>query len=226
MKFTRFCLISMLLVLNACTETVPNLNSGRVITSTPEQLEKSKTFVYECPDNYSFVSNIEGQMAWLFLADKTISLPRIPSASGEKYSNGQSTFWNKGEQARLELGSKVYKNCINNPRKAIWEHAKLNGIDYRAVGNEPGWVLEISEEYTLIFSYQYGNKTLDFSTSERTVDQQAHKTIYLAQENGYILSMTILGVTCQDTMSDESYESTVTVDLDGKVFKGCGKALH
>lgn len=83
----------------------------------------------------------------------------------------------------------------------------MNGADYRAVGNEPGWVLEISEEYKLIFSYQYGNKTLGFSTSERTVDQLAQKTVYLAQENGHTLSVTILGVTCQDTMSDESYES-------------------
>jgi uncharacterized membrane protein len=34
------------------------------------------------------------------------------------------------------------------------------------------------------------------------------------------------GETCQDSMADESYETRVRVDLDGRVYQGCGKALH
>ncbi len=31
---------------------------------------------------------------------------------------------------------------------------------------------------------------------------------------------------CQDTMSGESFETTVTVVLDGKELRRCGRALH
>jgi hypothetical protein len=36
----------------------------------------------------------------------------------------------------------------------------------------------------------------------------------------------IEGRACGDTMSDETFESTVTVTLDGKKYRGCGRALH
>ncbi len=38
-----------------------------------------------------------------------------------------------------------YLDCTYDRRASIWEHAKLSGVDFRAVGNEPGWVLEVRE---------------------------------------------------------------------------------
>jgi uncharacterized membrane protein len=188
--------------------------------------KKSKTYVYECQSGNSFVVNIEGRMAWVFLPEQTVGLPKISSASGVKYTDGQSTFWNKGNKARFERRGTVYKDCVNNPGKAIWENAKLNGADFRAVGNEPGWHLEIMHDKELVFTSQYGKVTHSFSTSIRSTDSVASKTDYHAQKKGDTLSVTISGVTCQDTMSDETYESTVTVMLDSKAYQGCGKALH
>jgi uncharacterized membrane protein len=36
----------------------------------------------------------------------------------------------------------------------------------------------------------------------------------------------IEGRACGDTMSDETFEATVTVTLNGKKYRGCGRALH
>lgn len=225
-RFKRAFIFALWLMLNACSTFTVNKEVTAIMQGKPNQPKKPQTFVYECQNNYSFTVNIEGEMAWVFLPEQTISLLRIPSASGVKYTDGQRTFWSKGSEASLNLGSIVHKRCINNAGKAIWEHAKLNGADFRAVGNEPGWDLEIMHDKKLEFTRQYGKVSYSFNTSQRETDQSAHKTIYSAREKGHSLSVTILGDVCHDTMSDESFESTVTVVLDDKTYKGCGKALH
>jgi len=44
----------------------------------------------------------------------------------------------------LEAEEGIRLNCRNNRAMAICVDAKLRGVDFRAVGNEPGWNLEIS----------------------------------------------------------------------------------
>jgi membrane-bound inhibitor of C-type lysozyme len=60
--------------------------------------------VYDCGDGYSLTVRIEDKKAWLFLPNKTMSLPLVPSQSGAKYSKGQIAFWSKGDEALLEIG--------------------------------------------------------------------------------------------------------------------------
>ena len=222
-ELKRIFLSALLILINSCS-----LNNEAVIdlSDISDQQKKPTTFVYECQSGYSFIVNIEGRMAWIFLPDQTVGLPKVTSASGTKYTDGRSTFWSKGNKATLERAGVVYKDCVNNPGKAIWEDAKLNGVDFRAVGNEPGWHLEITHDDELVFTRQYGKTAHVFSTPLPQIDESARKTKYLIQEKGHSLTVTILGVECRDTMIDVSYESTVTVVHDDKVYKGCGKALH
>ena len=187
---------------------------------------RTQTYVYECNDGYGFVARIEGEKAWLFLPNGTISLPHVRSASGARYSQGPVTFWSKGEEALLETGENSHRNCRNNRRKAIWEDAKLNGIDFRAVGNEPGWYLEIRRGDIIVFVGDYGQSRYRFTTPAPFSDQQARKTTYRVDDGGHNLTIVIEGRPCLDTMSGDAFESTVTVTLDGKNYRGCGRALH
>jgi putative lipoprotein len=187
---------------------------------------RTQTYMYECNDGYGFVARIEGENAWLFLPNGTISLPHVRSASGARYSDGSITFWSKGEEALLETGKNRHRNCRNNRRKAIWEDAKLNGIDFRAVGNEPGWHLEIRTGDKIVFVGDYGQSRYKFATPEPKVDQRSRTTTYEVQEAGHRAVIEIDGRSCGDTMSDETFEATVTVTLDGKEYRGCGRALH
>ena len=187
---------------------------------------RMQTCVYECNDGYGFIARIEGEKAWLFLPNGTISLPHVRSGSGARYSDGSITFWSKGEAALLETDGNSRRNCRNNRRKAIWEDAKLNGIDFRAVGNEPGWHLEIRTGDKIVFVGDYGQSRYQFATPEPRIDQQSRITIYEAQEGEHQAVIRIEGRSCGDTMSDETFEATVTVTLDGKKYRGCGRALH
>jgi len=226
-KYTKFNLPILLLsyaFLVACAQVkdILGLPGAKVVLSN-----QAKTFVYECPDGYSFTVSLDGGQAWLFLPEQTIQLPHVSSGSGAKFSKKQITFWSKGNEARLESGSKVHVACKNNQAKAVWEHAKLNGVDFRALGNEPSWVLEIVNGNTIIFSDFYDKINFYvFKKPEPEVDQSTSTTIFKVKNESHVISVSIFGTTCQDTMSGELFESSVIVELDGKSFKGCGKALH
>jgi len=185
-----------------------------------------RTFVYECESGASFIVNYKNDKAWIFLSTQTVALDHVPSDSGAKYSNGVMSFWAKGTEAMLETPEVHYHGCRNNRAKAIWEDAKLRGVDFRALGNEPGWYLEISEKTRLLFVSNYGQSRQNLTLSPPVTDQAARVTTYTAKNDQQTLTVIIEGRVCHDTMSGEQYESTVTVKFAEREYYGCGRALH
>ncbi|MNR88164.1 Membrane-bound lysozyme inhibitor of C-type lysozyme precursor [compost metagenome] len=51
----------------------------------------------------------------ILLAGRTIVLPHVISGSGARYSNGSTTFWNKGNEALFEMNGVSYKGCKTDP---------------------------------------------------------------------------------------------------------------
>ena len=51
----------------------------------------------------------------LVLPDRTLVLPQVPAASGARYQEGRTVFWNQGNEARFEIDGKVYPACIRRP---------------------------------------------------------------------------------------------------------------
>ena len=217
-----FCAFALLL---ACTNSASH-NGITVESLKHGDQNDANTYVYECSGGYGFVARVQREKAWLFLPEQTILLPHVPSGSGAKYSEDQITYWSKGDEALLEIGDEQHMNCKNNRALAIWEDAKLRGVDFRAIGNEPGWNLEIIKSEKIVFVGNYGQKRYEFITTEPSVDQQARTTVYEVQNDKHEVSVIISGRRCRDTMSGEAFETTVTVILDGKKYRGCGKALH
>jgi len=216
------CSVGLLL---ACANSATH-NDITVESRKQQDQSTATTYVYECSDGYGFVARVQGEKVWLFLPGKTISLPHVPSGSGAKYSEDQITYWSKGDEALLEIGRDKHTKCMNNRAKAIWEDAKLSGVDFRAIGNEPGWNLEIIMRDRIVFVGNYGQNRYKFITTGPSIDQQARTTVYEVQNDTHEMSVIIVGRRCRDTMSGEAFETTVTVILDGKKYQGCGKALH
>jgi uncharacterized membrane protein len=214
--------MSMALVSRKGIESIRTADGLVVI---PEQAVP-QTYVYECGNGYNFVAWIEGKKAWLFLPKQTVNLPYAPSDSGATYKKGLIMFRTKGEKAELEINGKRYSGCTNNRVKAVWEDAKLRGVDFRAVGNEPGWHMEITASEKMVFVGDYGDTVYSVATPQPLVDQQARMTTYKVQDAQHDLAVRIEGRPCQDTMSGEPFDATVTVILDDKEYRGCGKALH
>lgn len=191
-------------------------------TSAPRQ--QGDVLAIQC-DDLEFVVEILDQQAWLFLPEFSGSIPQVPSASGNKYEGNNITFWMKGQEAMLNYGKQSYSGCRNNPQRAVWEAAKLRAVDFMAMGNEPGWSLEITDA-TLALVSDYGNKQYQINNAERQIDEQARTTVYRGTDKETVISVTLEAKPCADTMVDRSYETTVTVQVGEQTLHGCGSALH
>jgi uncharacterized membrane protein/membrane-bound inhibitor of C-type lysozyme len=211
------------LALYGCTYSYPDNEAQTDISATETE---ARTFVYECPDDYSFVARTETGKVWLFLPGKTIDLPRVPSASGTKYSSGSNIFWSRAGEALIETGDEKHAGCRNNLARAIWEHAKLNGVDFRALGNEPGWYMEISNKRDILLVTDYGQRTYRFPSSTIKSEPHSRMAIYSGSSDDSLIEVIIKGDPCRDSMSGEEFSATVSVVVDNRRYTGCGKALH
>ena len=104
----------------------------------------------------------------------------------------------------------------------VWHAAKLRGVAFRAIGQEPGWLLEITNGEELLIKTNYGQDKQTFPYVEPREDKAARKTLFQLNGDNSVL---IEGKSCTDSMSGEAFETTVTVNLDGQTYKGCGRAL-
>lgn len=135
------------------------------------------------------------------------------------------TVWTKGlDEALLEVDSQTFTDCTRDPRREPCAEAKRRGVVFRAVGQEPGWHLEIREGERIRFVYDYGEHEAVVPAPEPTVDE-ATRT-YRAETEAHDLIATLTDEPCTDAMSGERFPTTVTVVLNGETYRGCGRPLH
>lgn len=214
--FKRSCLL-LLLFLGACATAATKEPTASSFQTT------AQTFVFTCSDNLEFVARTDTAEAWLFLPSGTLQLP----LTGESfYAKGQIHFQIDGQEASLEDSGVKHLGCKNDRRQAIWEHAKLNGAGYRAIGNEPGWTLEIRNQESIILITDYGSTRHEFTLPKPVTDETNRITRYQSKNSDHELILMLSGEACLDSMSGEEFSSKATVTLDGKILRGCGRALH
>lgn len=189
----------------------------------PEPRPLAKTLVYECAD-YEFIARLgPGEMA-VWLEDRYMILSRVRSASGVKYEEGDTLFWLKGNEAMLELDGQRYTGCELAPARAPWEDARRRGVNFRAVGNEPGWYLEIQRGRQILFVGDYGmQRTMLPDPGEQLAGSVR---IYHAVSASNDLRVKIEDTPCTDSMQGDSFPSKVSIQHNGSVYRGCGRELE
>ncbi len=108
-----------MLVASLCT--VALVGCSKSAAPETESATSDNQFVtYQCESDVSFdVSYLDNEKAVLRLPDNEYQLTQVPAGSGTKYilDDGTSEMINsitlrtKGDNARLELGRVVYRNC-------------------------------------------------------------------------------------------------------------------
>ncbi len=182
----------------------------------------AKTLVYECAD-YEFVARLgPGEMA-VWLQDRYMILSQVRSASGVKYQEGDTVFWSKGDEAMLELDGQRYSSCVLVPSRAPWEDARRRGVNFRAVGNEPGWELEIQDGKQILFVASYGMERIVLPDPGVQVDGNTRS--YHSVSGPHEFRVEIVNETCTDTMKGDEFPSETSVLFDGQVYRGCGMDL-
>ncbi len=190
--------------------------------SLSAEIKVNNFFVYNCTDNYNFVVEVQKDAAWLFLPTGTVKALQKKSASGTKYSVENIVLWSKGYEAVLDDGKQKY-NCKNDGIEATFERAKHSGVAFRAIGNEPGWILEFTSDKKILFLTNLGKDKTDFTVVKKSSDYNS--TEYELHSKYNVMHVRIENRRCRDTMVDRVYESTVYINFDGVNMKGCGKSL-
>jgi putative lipoprotein len=126
-----------MLIISFCAVIAISCGGNRQPPETTERPQPPKTYVFECLNKASYTVRFDRDQASIILPVGTVLLPRQPSSAGAKYSDGKTSIWQRGDIALMHMGGVPLGDCYNNPREAAWEHARLNGVSFRAAGDKP-----------------------------------------------------------------------------------------
>jgi len=95
-----------------------------------------------------------------------------------------------------------------------WVKAAQNGVEFRGIGNEPPWIVELSAGKMVLWTGYDKNRTeqpyaingLSYYTQDYTITKGVGP--------------------CQDSMSDENFAYRVTIQSEHQTLNGCGRDLR
>ena len=105
----------------------------------------------------------------------------------------------------------------------VWHRAKLRSVAFRAIGQEPGWLLEITNGTEILLVTDYGQHRNSYPYVEPVVYKEERRTQYVLE--GYDIIVEISGQRCSDVMSGEEFEVSVSIIMTDRQLEGCGRAL-
>lgn len=153
----------------------------------------------------------------LMVNNQLLQFEHVISASGAKYYHAPEesepltlVFWEKGEEAVIMRNEELLHEC----KRVSTSTPTMKGR-YRAVGNEPGWVVTV-EAGQMDIQTHYG-------AQKQTV--KISKTLPSGKGVRYQAKGAELNIRydiCQDVMSGRYFSDQVTLTLGKDVFKGCG----
>lgn len=199
---------------------------------TAETYDPRQTQVFRCtaPSGATFRFEVrprDGRVElWLpaRFDRRTVDLEPVRAASGARYEGNDVAYWNRGGEALLRVEGEEFRGCTVDRGGRVWAAARRRGVDFRASGNEPGWYLELSREDSLHLVYDYGEGELTVPTPEPAGGTTGERLRYRAETAEHVLTVTIDEDPCT-AMSGTEFPKTVTVDLDGTSYGGCGRWL-
>lgn len=183
------------------------------------------SFSYGCGGEVRFVATMEkgGESVRLLLPDTTVTLPRVVSASGARYGEGPYIYWSHGEGARLETPEQTFTACVSDEGGAGWGEAKVRGVRFRAVGQEPFWNLEIEADGAITIEEPVNENRYRFPPADPGAEGEDGRTVYRLETEAHSATIVIEDEPCRDVMSGWPYEETVSITLDGRELDGCGR---
>ncbi len=151
-------------------------------------------------------------------------MPIAVSASGARYADDAGNeFWTKGDSGTLLLAGEEQRKCSLAEGASPWETARARNVAFRAVGNEPGWYLELTPGKTVEVVADYGERKASLPAPE-SFEAAESKALSL-KSGSHALAFAVEKKTCSDGMSDAVYPYAVKMTLDGRDYAGCGRAL-
>lgn len=184
-----------------------------------------RAYVWDCADGQKLVMRnlFRERAVAIDFHDGTRRLDQTLSASGVRYADAGTVFWTKGSAATLERQGLPAVQCSERRAASLREDARARGVTLRALGNEPGWVLEIGPAGRLGWTTNFGELHYDFEQSQRT-DVDGTVT-FVAQQGANSIKATVRAERCIGDGGVE-YDHVATVEFEGQSHRGCGTRLN
>lgn len=227
------------LAVAACGESDAPPTVDATAVATPQDTARGKdarlarTFAFVCDrGDTRVVVRLEGARAYVYPGETEtpVRLDRLDgdsaSVAAGSYGRGNDRLAMRGDSTRMTITGKTYDGCVNRPDEALWEYARLNGVDFRAVGHGPAWTLDVHDDSLLVFVTDSGRTRLVFPAPPPDVDARALTGTYRATAAGHRLDATLHGRACVDDADGTRYETTVAVRLDSADYAGCGRSVR
>jgi putative lipoprotein len=108
-------------------------------------------------------------------------------------------------------------------RREPWQEAADRGVDFRAVGQEPGWFLEIDNEKQIRVVYDYAEHQLIAPVTSPA--SKGSTVFYDMMVDSQRVLITIEETQCSDAMSGEAFPRSVAVTIGTRTLHGCGREI-
>jgi len=150
------------------------------------------------------------------LGIRWMALITVVGALGCASTGGAKATEGEAERAGAE------KETASAENAAVWEAAASRGVTFRAVGQEPGWVLELFDGSSprLEATLEYGERSVVLDSVQQSGDAYTGTTA-----DGTLVRLRIQEEPCVDTMSGERFPNHATLEVGTDVFRGCGRTL-
>jgi len=189
---------------------------------SPSEPAAVGTFVFACADSEPFSARFDADSAYVDLGTQAFSLPHVPGGSGARYTDGPRELWTSGGEAMFTTPDVALRGCVVTPADDPWARADLLGVDFRGLGQEPGWIVDIDVERWMLYLGDYGTVRLATTAPvPRSADDGV--VTFEAAAEGHRLLVRIEPTPCNDVMSGQPFSHTVRVEIDGRVLQGCGR---
>jgi len=185
-----------------------------------------RAYVWRCDDGSTYkVRNLWREDAVAIdLHDGTHKLTLARSASGARYADSSVSFFTKGGEATLDAPGAPEVRCHEQRAQSLAEDARIRGVLYRGLGNEPGWTLEIGPGSTLVWVTDYSQERHEYGNALASGDAQSG-LVYAGKDAAGEIKVTVRPSSCKDDMSGDAFDLQVTVTSGGREYRGCGSRL-
>ena len=185
--------------------------------------------VFQCGDFAFGTRTGIGEIA-LYLPEGVLVLSQVRSASGVRYQEGDTLFWMKGDQAMLSHQGTFYRQCLRNVLREAKDPVEHRPVDFRAIGQQPTWLLEVISGHNLNLITEYGQKRVQLP--EPNIISQQDKVVFRAKDDENRVSASVRGEGCWLTALEgetgfrKEWPDKVSVWWNGQHYEGCGEFLH
>lgn len=106
-----------------------------------------------------------------------------------------------------------------------WEKAREDGIVFRAVGNEPGWLIEVAQDDSIKFINHSGEMEIKVPVDDIWFGPDGEDRIYYVENEVIPFQLIVMKKRHEDTMSGEVFPYQARVIFPEKSYTGGGKML-